>query len=271
MKKLFLRDFKSIFLPWVIITGIYSLFALAACAVRRAEVLGLKDFIGSGVIIELSEPIMFVLYGATVVYFTATVILICCKFRKSLFSDEGYLVFTLPVKRKKVFLSKFLAGWLYCIITLAVIIGAFTAVAESNLSYTLNGMFEFRYIMEQYRYDPKIITPYIIYYALYVFIAAFLSAGLLLILFTGIIILSKEKRRAISGIALYAAAVGAVGYFTAHGFFRAEVAHRLWHIFYSNEIAKMLASLIFFALVTVFDVILYAAYAVIAKRKMNLY
>lgn len=271
MKKLFWRDFKSIFLPWAIITGIYSLFALAAYAVKRAEVLGLKDFVGSDVIMELSEPIMFVLYGATVVYFVAVLILICCKFRKNLFSDEGYLVFTLPIKRKKVFLSKFLAGWLYCIITLAVIIGAFTAVAESNLSYTLNGMFEFRYIMELYRYDPKIITPYIIYYALYVFIAAFLSAGLLLILFTGIVILSKEKRRAIAGIALYAAVVGAVGYFSAHGFFRAEVAHRLWHIFYSDRIAEMLALLIFLALAVLFDAALYAVYAVIAKRKPNLY
>ncbi len=52
-------------------------------------------------------------------------VLICMRYAKNCFSDEGYLTFTLPAKRSTIFNAKLTGGIIYYVMTLIVTVCAF--------------------------------------------------------------------------------------------------------------------------------------------------
>lgn len=100
--------------------------------------------------------LMLVLFALFVALFVITILLTIQRFKKNLLDNEGYLMFTLPVKSSNLILSKLLVALIYAIISVIVaslsffIIGAisgvinivefFEAFAQLNL---LDGYIEF--------------------------------------------------------------------------------------------------------------------------------
>lgn len=75
-----------------------------------------------------------------------TIVRIIARFKNSLYSDESYLIHTLPVARKDIFLSKFLMSMLYMLIAFIVvaiclIIEYYTKDRFESLKTILNTVF----------------------------------------------------------------------------------------------------------------------------------
>ena len=56
--------------------------------------------------------------------FIITFVIIAVRFYSNLYSNEGYLMFTLPVKPQKLLASKIIAAFCWIMVSLAVFIGA---------------------------------------------------------------------------------------------------------------------------------------------------
>ncbi len=81
-------------------------------------------------VMSASSLIMYVFLNAIAViaYPTVVTILIMVHFYRNLYTDEGYLTFTLPVRTGSILLSKFLTAVLWNIISSAVVLGCFSFV-----------------------------------------------------------------------------------------------------------------------------------------------
>ncbi len=117
LKKLLQYDFKAILKYWWIaaLTTFGLSFAGAGC----------------GTIIETDKPVTDAVYSFAIIgmilvvlSFVAFVIfselLIYIRFYKHLFTDEGYLTFTLPVKRQELVASKLITGSVTTLLTAVV-------------------------------------------------------------------------------------------------------------------------------------------------------
>ena len=105
LKKLFKYDFNSIKGIWWIIAialPVISLFGAIAFRIFLERLSGGSvGFFGIiGILIFLLS--LLVLFGSSAV----TSIFVYYRFYKNLYTDEGYLTFTLPVKRSRILLSK---------------------------------------------------------------------------------------------------------------------------------------------------------------------
>jgi hypothetical protein len=99
-------------------------------------VLGLDIFDGSLKVIPVFITVAFIFANIAVGF--VTFILIIVRFYKNLISDEGYLMFTLPVKASQLIHSKLIASIIWLLSSVAVIFG--------SLSFTfgtLDGASEF--------------------------------------------------------------------------------------------------------------------------------
>ena len=119
LKKLMHYDFKSVFKLWWI--GAVSTIALSVIGGFLAEIFTTDR--------DIPEPIyVLAIFGAILVYigFLAfgifAEILVYLRFYKNLFTDEGYLTFTLPAKRQSILNSKVFLGTLTSILT-AIVLG----------------------------------------------------------------------------------------------------------------------------------------------------
>ena len=114
LKKLMRYDFKSVFKLWWI--GAVSTLALSVIGGFIAEIFTTER--------EIPEPIyVLAIFGAVLVYigFIAfaifSEILVYLRFYKNLYTDEGYLTFTLPAKRQSILNSKVFLGTVTSILT----------------------------------------------------------------------------------------------------------------------------------------------------------
>ncbi len=86
----------------------------------------------------------------TVVSFIAfsilTTVLICMRYAKNCFSDQGYLTFTLPAKKSTIFNAKFINGIIYYIMCVAIEIICFLiflGIGIKNFMYELSDFIYF--------------------------------------------------------------------------------------------------------------------------------
>ena len=107
LRKLMKYDFKTVFKLWWI--GAVTTFALSFAG----------GFLGEFFVTEreIPEPILVVaIFGLVLVYIGFLAfgifgdILVYLRYYKNLFTDEGYLTFTLPVKRQSILNSKIFLG-----------------------------------------------------------------------------------------------------------------------------------------------------------------
>ncbi|MFR7819181.1 hypothetical protein [Candidatus Pseudoruminococcus sp.] len=76
--------------------------------------------------------LIFMLSAMTI--FVATAIVIVWRFYRNTSSDEGYLLFTLPVKTDYIIISEFLCAFLWSIVmSVVVVIGIFLMIFNSNV------------------------------------------------------------------------------------------------------------------------------------------
>ena len=107
LKKLLKYDFNAIFKYWWI--GALTTFILSFVGAGCGSILeterdlpeSVSIFATIGLVLIVLSFFAFIIMNALLVYI---------RFYKHLFSDEGYLTFTLPVKRNQILASKLLSG-----------------------------------------------------------------------------------------------------------------------------------------------------------------
>ena len=112
-KKLLKYDFKSLFSIWWI--GAVSILALAIPTGLCTRTLTTANYTPS--IEAFCTLWMFVYYMLIWAFNLLGMVLIFIRFYSNFFRDEGYLTFTLPVKRSTLYLSKVVSGTLINILS----------------------------------------------------------------------------------------------------------------------------------------------------------
>ncbi|MBC3795594.1 ABC transporter permease [Acetobacterium tundrae] len=147
--KLFKHEVKATgrtFLP------MYGALLILTIFTKLALTIGAPDFftddIATGPVAEVILGITFTLY---VIFITAlcvmTFVVIIQRFYKNLFTDEGYLMFSLPVKTWELILSKLLVGLMWSVVCCLMLVisifilslGSFSmmeVVQDINMAYT---------------------------------------------------------------------------------------------------------------------------------------
>lgn len=110
LRKCLKYDLKSMFTYWIF--GAITLLALSFSAglALRSQINNIKDM-GNRFNWEILVLILY--YFAIAAFLLLGSILIYVRYYKHFFSDEGYLTFTLPVKRRTLYTSKVLNGAIY--------------------------------------------------------------------------------------------------------------------------------------------------------------
>lgn len=119
LKKLLKYDFNAIFKYWWIgaLTTLALSFVGAGCGTileTEKELPGsVTVFATIGMVLVVLSIVAFIIFSSLLVY---------VRYYKHLFTDEGYLTFTLPVKRHQILSSKLISGFVCGILTIFVTI-----------------------------------------------------------------------------------------------------------------------------------------------------
>lgn len=126
LKKCLKYDIGAIYKLWSIAAAVFlSMSVPVGFAIRFMLLYGTENALVMilGVVAELVASV------AVSAFALMTMIAICVRYYKSFFSDEGYLTFTLPVKRSTLFYSKVLNAVIWQVATAIVIALAVAIVA----------------------------------------------------------------------------------------------------------------------------------------------
>ncbi len=149
LRKVLKYDLDAIWLPWVIMSitslvlSVASGFSLRALMMYdpMADVGQFPSWMPLAVLVLFATVIAIVLYGAL------STIMVLVRYYQNFFTDEGYLTFTLPVKRSTLFNSKFLSAIMWNVGTTIVILTSLVialSIAPANQDGTgvlLTGIF----------------------------------------------------------------------------------------------------------------------------------
>lgn len=117
LKKLLSYDFKAIFKFWWI--GALTTLALSVVGAGCGSILETeRELPGSVIIFATIGMVLVVLSIFAFIIFSE--LLVYVRFYKHLFTDEGYLTFTLPVKRHQILSSKLISGFVCGLLTILV-------------------------------------------------------------------------------------------------------------------------------------------------------
>ena len=117
LSKTLKQDILSILPIWLFLSAValFSSLALGAgISLINSEATGWADVIG---VLLLIFTVML-LSG----YFIATFVFIGVRFYRNFYTDEGYLTFTLPVRRSTLYFSKVLSGVIFMLATSLVVL-----------------------------------------------------------------------------------------------------------------------------------------------------
>lgn len=108
LKKLLKYDFNAIFKYWWI--GALTTVILAIAGAGCGSILETEKELPAGVTIFATIGMVLVVLGI-LAFIIFSELLVYVRFYKHLFTDEGYLTFTLPVKRHQILSSKLISGF----------------------------------------------------------------------------------------------------------------------------------------------------------------
>lgn len=222
--------------------------------------------------------LMIVVVLGLVAFAILTTILIFSRFYKNFFTDEGYLTFTLPVKRSQLLNSKLIVSTTTAMLTFLVliidIIVMIVLVSHEEI-FTKEYWYGFvnDFLLEFFR------DEYIAYYVLW-FIEAFVIVVLLVIfsslfMFSCITVASiiAKKAKVITAIGIYYVA-NSIFSFVVQMFWLfgiASIDSWLWNLSEQNTVKVV--SLILFGLIlfmSIFCAVLYSIQYWMLDRKLNL-
>ena len=141
LKKLFKYDVKAVGrFWWIAAVTMLALIVLSGVAMSSYIFNFITMSSGVGIVkflmIMISYFAMLICMIGVGACFIAVEILIFIRYFKHLFTDEGYLTFTLPVSRKAIFLSKVISGAFWnCMTFLVAAIGSVIATAIVFVPY----------------------------------------------------------------------------------------------------------------------------------------
>ena len=119
-KKLLKYDMMAVWRLWWIAVMIVPIAAVVGSAMLRFIIEGTENLMFEDPISTLllmgAILVVFACLVAIVLSFILTMVLIYVRFYKNLYTDEGYLTFTLPVSRKQILLSKTLNAFIWYIL-----------------------------------------------------------------------------------------------------------------------------------------------------------
>ena len=212
LKKLLKYEFRSLFKIWCILSAI-----LLAASVICGGIFSFSAEIENGALLVISIFLMmgwmFALFGYAVV----STILVAVRFYRTLFSDEGYLTFTLPVKKTHILNSKIIFGVVFQISSVIVmfisLLAFFTLVG--NASFVTSDFSDiFSNAFPQLIVFDTWSILFLLEILLYYIIGSFLST---LLLYFCIILACTitKKARIITAIGIYVGANSILSFFTA--------------------------------------------------------
>lgn len=117
LKKLLKYDFNAIFKYWWI--GALTTVILAIAGAGCGSILETEKELPAGVTIFATIGMVLVVLGI-LAFIIFSELLVYVRFYKHLFTDEGYLTFTLPVKRHQILSSKLISGFVCGFLTILV-------------------------------------------------------------------------------------------------------------------------------------------------------
>lgn len=213
LKKLMRYDFKSVFKLWWI--GAVSTLALSVIGGFIAEIFTTER--------DIPEPIyVLAIFGAVLVYigFIAfaifSEILVYLRFYKNLYTDEGYLTFTLPAKRQSILNSKVFLGAVTSILTGIVL--SIDSLIVTVISYRKE-IFTPQFIKDieealEYFFEDQYYYYFFIYIVQALIIFALLSLATILFAYGCITIASviAKKAKILVAIGIYYGATSVLGF-----------------------------------------------------------
>lgn len=270
LKKVLKYDFLPVYQYWwiaavsIILLSILSGFGLSALISDKNYPALVEIISGIGIFFVILGYGAFSLFSA---------ILVFGRFYKNFFTDEGYLTFTLPVKRSVLLNSKLILYVTTAIATSLVIVFSlllFLLIGSSDIPLSINS------IIESLCYLPEEIKPYLLIYIPELIVFSLLSTILsCLCIFCCItiacIIVKKHQILAAIGI-YYGANIAYSMIFRSIGQLIADPFY--YHVSYmtQKEIYGFLAliglGIIFFTLL--FCILLYALECWLLNDKLNL-
>ncbi len=208
LRRLLKYDFKSVFKFWWI--AALSSLALSLGAGCCINILTAERSLA--LIVNTSAALVLILAIIGIIAFPLlTSILICVRFYKNLFTDEGYLTFTLPVKISSILNSKILLSMVAMTATAVVLLADLFAMLAV-------GFPDYIFDIENIKYYLEIIGEIIAEIGWYfpVYAIEFIALILLLALFSQMFLyccitfasLITKKARVITAIGIYYAANG---------------------------------------------------------------
>ena len=141
LKKLLKYDFNAIFKYWWI--GALTTVILAIAGAGCGSILETEKELPGGVTVFATIGIVLVVLGIFA-FIIFSELLVYVRFYKHLFTDEGYLTFTLPVKRHQILSSKLISGFICGILTalVAVVDGAIIILTTFRKEFFYDGWYK---------------------------------------------------------------------------------------------------------------------------------
>ena len=118
LKKCLRYDLKSIFTYWIFGAIAMLLMSIPGGLALRSQAIHFDDIEH----FPWETFVLLIVYFVGIAFLILSEILIYVRYYKHFFSDEGYLTFTLPVKRRVLFTSKVLNGVIWQALTVLVIL-----------------------------------------------------------------------------------------------------------------------------------------------------
>lgn len=204
LKKCLHYDLKSVFTYWIFGAIAMLLMSIPGGLAIRSLVKNINDVNH----FPWEIFVIMLIYFVAIAFLILNEILIYVRYYKHFFSDEGYLTFTLPVKRRTLFTSKVLNGVIWQALTIIVIVVSIIAMlfflpaSEATMPDTSTPE----------AYEPIISAGWIFAYVLEALVLMALSSlvgvlSMYLIIAIGANIVRKNKVIATIGIAYGASMV----------------------------------------------------------------
>lgn len=268
MKKLLKYDCKDLFKYWWIvatITFILSILGGLCLKINNYD----KEL--PAIVYVMSAVIMALVVFSFAVFALLTVIITFARFYRNFFTDEGYLTFTLPVKKSQLLASKLISSTFITILTaLVCIVNGFTIFYIAEGSDFIEELVQF---IEELVKHLGIYTWVYLLEGILILIAAAVFSYLLMfccITFGSII---TKKAKVLASIGIYYGVYNILFViFEIFILFGAETISR-WMYDFSMQATKGVVALILFGIllfISLFCSLLYTLQYWMIDRKLNL-
>ena len=274
LKKLIKYDYKAVLKYW----WIAALSSLAFAFVGGGCITMLnseKELTGNALVLATLGMVLVII--SFVAFILLSEIFIFLRFYKNLFTDEGYLTFTLPVKRSSILSSKLIVStttMMATFITLIVDVGIMLVIGFRNDIFTPEFAKEISDALAMI--SKHVGIPYAILYifeGIVAFTLSMMASVLFLFVCISVASVITKKAKIITAIAIYYGANGIITFVLQLFFLFGIPAAAEW----VSEINKTtllpfigVSAFVIILLISIFCTILYGIQYWLLDRKLNL-